>query len=317
MLRSGDRVARRLDISGARSANMLPALHSLLAGFVRRTWLVTVVAMVVCAGFAAHAVAALSEELVVDSLSRRTAPVPRVTSQPPPRISLDGAILVMRNIFCSTCVPSNEPGPTGHYQGQPAILIATGLGRDSRATVRVLATDVQGDWSVGDTIPGVGRVDRIGPTSIDVSDTFGEHARLSLLETPQPSKGPGAATPGPAKPDDFPGVNKVSEGVYEVERSIVRELVTGAAKPTGVRATPLIDSKSGEVKGVRMLGVRPGSVAAALGLKSNDILDAINGEPIKTAQQLLDLYAKLDMLNNVELSGTRGGKPLSLVLRLR
>jgi len=302
---------------------MLPALQSLLAGFVRRTWLVTLVAVLVCGSFAAHAVAALSEDVVAESLrSPRVAPAPRPAPSPP-RIILDGAILVARNIFCSTCTNVTEPGPAGRsYQGQPAILIATNLGAtDSRATVRVVPTDVQGDWTLGETIPGVGRVDRIGPTSIDVSDTAGATTRLSLLEAPP---GSGAATPGPAaaaatKPEGpYAGrIKQVADGVYEVDRALVRELVTGASKPTGVRALPVLD-KNGEVKGVRMLGVRPDSVAGALGLKTGDIIAAIDGEPIKTAQQLLDLYAKLDQLEKVELTGTRSGaKALGLTLHLR
>jgi hypothetical protein len=300
---------------------MLPALQTLLAGFVRRTWLVTLVAVLVCGSFAAHAVAALSEDVVVDSLrSPRVAPAPSPAPRPP-RAILDGAILVARNIFCSTCTNVTGPGPAGGmYRGQPAILIATNLGAsDSRATVRVVPTDVQGDWTLGETIPGVGRIDRIGPTSIDVSDTAGATTRLSLLEVP--GSGSGAATPGPAastKEGPYAGrIKQVADGVYEVDRALVRELVTGASKPTGVRALPVLD-KNGEVKGVRMLGVRPDSVAGALGLKTGDIIAAIDGEPIKTAQQLLDLYAKLDQLEKVELTGTRTGtKPLGLTLHLR
>jgi len=298
---------------------LLPTLRSLLAGFVRRTWLVTLVAVAVCGSFAAHAVAALSEEAVAESLSPRTAPVRRQTPEPP-RAALDSSILVVRNIFCSTCAPVLfEPGPTGHYQGEPALLIATALGPEAnaaRATVRVPASEVQGEWALGDTIPGVGRVDRIGPTSIDVSDAHGETARLSLLEVkPAPAAATAEAQP---KPDDpYAGrVKQLADGVYEVDRSLVRELVTGAAKPTGVRAIPVI-TKDGTIGGIRMLGVRPGSIAAAVGLKNGDILSAIDGDPIKTAQQLLDLYAKLDQTDKVELQGTRAGKPLAVQLHLR
>lgn len=303
----------------------LPTLRSLLAGFVRRTWLVTLVAVAVCGNFAAHAVAALSEEVVAESLSPRTAPARRPTPAPPPRApraTLDGAILVVRNIFCSTCAPVlYEPGPTGHYQGEPAVLIATALGPDvnaARATVRVLASEVQGEWALGDTIPGVGHVDRIGPTSIDVSDTRGETTRLSLLETPTKPAPAAATANAQPKPDDpYAGrVKQLADGVYEVDRSLVRELVTGAAKQTGVRAIPVLD-KAGAIAGIRLLGVRAGSVPAAIGLKSNDVLGAIDGEPIKTAQQLLDLYAKLDQTDKVELQGTRGAKPLAVQLHLK
>ncbi len=73
----------------------------------------------------------------------------------------------------------------------------------------------------------------------------------------------------------------------------------------------------GDVKGVRLASVRAGSIPAAVGLKNADVINAIDGDPIKSAQQLLDLYAKLDQLSSVELQGLRGGKPLAISLRLR
>jgi hypothetical protein len=47
------------------------------------------------------------------------------------------------------------------------------------------------------------------------------------------------------------------------------------------------------------------------------VLSAVDGEPIKTAQQMLDLYAKVDQVSSVEFGGTRGGKPLALHLNLK
>ncbi len=66
-----------------------------------------------------------------------------------------------------------------------------------------------------------------------------------------------------------------------------------------------------------MFAVTPSSVAGALGLRTGDLISAIDGEPLKGAQQLLDLYAKLDQVDAVELQGARGGKPLEIGLRLR
>ncbi len=66
-----------------------------------------------------------------------------------------------------------------------------------------------------------------------------------------------------------------------------------------------------------VFGVKPGSAAHAIGMKNGDQITAIDGDPIKNAQQLLDLYAKLDNLTGVELQGQRAGKPLAIALRLR
>nr|MBA3464821.1 PDZ domain-containing protein [Deltaproteobacteria bacterium] len=110
-------------------------------------------------------------------------------------------------------------------------------------------------------------------------------------------------------------IKKLGENSYEVDRALVRELVSGAAQPGKMRMVPIV--KAGEVQGVRVFGVQTGTPAHAIGMKNSDVINAIDGDPIKNAQQLLDLYAKLDQLTSVELQGTRAGKPLAIQLRLR
>jgi hypothetical protein len=295
---------------------ILPALQRLAGGFVRRTWLVTLAAMMVCAVFAARAVAAYVE---ADHLTMPPVSPPRVPQvKPAPRpAAIDPDVLSERNIFCSDCVLID--GDSGEkFTGHPAVLIATSLGAKPRATVRVIPTEAQGSWGIEETIPGVGRIARIGGGSIDVIDGAGKTKQLKLLE-PAAGQGGGAATPdaGPAAPaDPFANrVKKLSDGSYEVERDVVRELVAMGGQNQGVRAVPVF--QKGEIKGLRFLGVKSTSIAAAIGLKSNDVLGAIDGEPIKTAQQLLDIYSKLDKLGGVELQGTRAGKPLVVSLRFR
>ena len=63
--------------------------------------------------------------------------------------------------------------------------------------------------------------------------------------------------------------------------------------------------------------MRPTSAAGQLGLRSGDTISAIDGDNIKTMDQMLELYGKLDRLGGIELQGTRGGKPLSVQLRFK
>lgn len=292
-------------------------LHMLVVGLVRRTWFVVLVAVILCAGFAARGVAALVEADYLAPMPTPGTPLPAGARQAarPARTPPDSSGFVARNMFCSTCDPEpSGPGPTdASYTGRPAVLIATSMGLDPRATVRVLETEVQGSWGVRDQIPGVGTVTRIGWTSIDVVDGTGRLAKLSLIETGAPPPPPVAAA------DDAPfsaRIKKLDDTTYEVDRALVRELVSDTAKAGKMRMLPII-GKEGEVKGVRVLGVSAGSLGAALGLRNADVISAIDGEPIKTAQQMLDLYAKLDQLSTVELQGTRAGKPLVRTLKLR
>jgi hypothetical protein len=301
---------------------LLPALQNIIGGFVRRTWLVTLVAVMVCAFFAARAVAAYVEADHLTTTGPTAAPprVPLPKPAPAPRTPPDPSVISERNIFCSACTPMMTPGSANAYSGQPAILIATSLGNMPRATVRVIPTEAQGSWGLEDTIPGVGKITRIGAATIDVVDTAGNPKQLSLFDSSTGTSGPGAATPDPgaaSKPaSPFASrVKKLGDNSFEVDRDVVRELVAAGGQNTGVRAIPVMTK--GEVSGLRLVGVRPTSIAAALELKSNDILSSIDGESIKTMQQLLDLYGKLDKLNGIELQGTRGGKPLAVQLKFR
>lgn len=290
-----------------------------LAGLVTRTWFITIVTVIICAWFLAKAANSIIEAEALTDAPTSTVPI---TATPRPitaaRTKLDGT-KIDRNIFCSSCEPTAVAAGPAQYTGEPAVLIATMLGPDPRATVRVLASEAQGSWGMGERIPGVGMIDRIGSTSIDVVDVSGHRGTISLLDAQAAGapKRTDAATSAPAAPADpfADKVRKIADNDYEVDRQLVRDLVTGTSKPGGVRAVPMM--KGTEVQGIRMLGVRPGSVAAALGLKSNDVIAAIDGDQIKNVQNLLDLYAKLDNINAVELTGTRAGKPLALTLRLR
>jgi hypothetical protein len=289
-------------------------------GVVRRTWSITVIAVVSCGVFAAHAAASLvaagylspgAEATPRPGVVRPVEPAPPGGHHRPA-----GRQLVERNMFCASCTPVAGAAAGTDFVVPPAVLIETSLGGEPRATVHVLASEVQGSWGVGDTIPGLGRLDRIAPRWIELVDPAGHRGRLSLLE---PAAGRGSDTamsesPAPAAPWST-RIKKLDEQNYDVDRDLVRELVTGAAKPGGMRFLPKLDH--GEVKGVRVYGVTAGSIPSALGLSNGDTLEAIDGAPLKDLNQLLELYARLDQLSAVELSGTRAGKPLTRTLRLR
>jgi hypothetical protein len=297
-------------------------LQSWFGGLVRRTWIVTAITVISCAAFAAHATTSLVEAdyLAPSAHGGASSPEAALPAHPAPPaahpLRATANQLVERNMFCSSCAPASAPGPADSPSLQAAVLIETSLGREPRATVRVLASEVQGSWGLGDTIPGLGAVDRISPTWIEVVDGAGHRGRLSLRELVA-GHDPGTPTPTPSAPTNpwADRIKKLDDQNYEVDRTLVRELVTSASKPGGMRFMPMLDH--GQIKGVKILGVKEDSIPFALGLKTSDSLEAIDGAPLKDANQLLDLYARLDQLSAVELSGTRAGKPLVRTLRLR
>ena len=292
---------------------MKRAVHGIFVVLVRRTWLVALATVTVCAALSARAVAALLEAsyLVPNAPPAGVSPPPRTEPPPRTRKPADASGLVERNMFCSTCTRTDGPGPASLFSPD-AILIATSIGDAPRATVRVPASEVQGSWGVGDEIPGVGTIETIGWTWIDI-ESNGRRGRLSLMGAATPTAAAAPAAPASEWADR---IKKIDDHTFEVDRSLVRDLVGGVAKAGGgVRVVPLT-GEHGELNGLRIYGVRDGSLPAALGLKTGDTLQAVNNSKIESANTLLNLYAQLDTLNNVVLDGTRAGKPLTLTLRL-
>jgi hypothetical protein len=292
---------------------MLNLAHILLADLVRRTWLVTVVAVIACSAFAARAVASLVEASYLAPAPSGAPPPPSRQEVTAPRPRPDGKSLVERNIFCSTCTAVIEPGSADSFVPD-AVLIATSLGAEPLATLRVPGSEVQGSWGLGERIPGVGTVSEIGWSTIEITDATGRRGHLSLLA-------PGAATSardsGPAAPATpwADRIRKIDDHTYEVERSLVSELVGGTVRPGGTRIMPV--SENGKLTGLRIYGAGDSTIAGALGLHNGDVISDVNGKHIESANTLIQLYGQIDTLNTVELDGTRAGKPLGLTLRLR
>lgn len=280
---------------------------------VRRTWPLVAVTVLACAAFSARVAWALVEASYLPPAPPATSPrMPKVDTTLKPRMTPDGGALVQRNMFCSTCGPIAGPGPTDVFQPD-AILIATSIGDEPRATVRVPASEAQGAYAIGDTVPGLGKIDSIGWVSIEIIDEHGRRGRLVLTGAATPGKQPETAPP--ANDPWADRIKKIDDHTYEVDRSLVRDLVGGSVKAGGVRVIPMTDH--GEMTGMRLFGANAGSLPAALGLQNGDVLKTVNNTELKSANVLLGLYGQLDQLNVVELGGTRAGKPLALTLRLR
>ena len=287
---------------------MSPALSNLFAALLRRTWLVGALAVAACAAFAARAVASLSEAMYLAPDAHASAVSPLAPAPQKPKARPDSNAFVVRNMFCSTCAPAIGPGPTDSFVPD-ATLIATSVGASSSCTLRT--GFVFGTFGEGDHVPGIGTLDHVGFSFCDFADGT-RHGRLTFgLEASV------AATTAVPEKDPWDGrLKKIDDHTFEVDRSLVRELVSGAAKPGAVRITPIPGDNS-TLAGLRFGAVREGSLPASLGIKNGDLISEINGTHIANANTLLDVLAKLDQLNVVEVDGTRAGKPLGITLRLR
>ena len=297
------------------------ALHHLVAGLIRRTWPLAAATTAVCAVFAAHTVTSL-----LDAQIPEPSPPPVVAPQPvkAPVVAArakDGDAFAERNMFCSACAPvvAAKPGSTDSFVPD-AVLIATSVGDQPTATLFVRANQAQGSWGVGERVPGLGTIQRISFVTTEVVDDSGRHGILSLVDPGGAVGREGAATPSPTAAADANDpyadrLKKIDDHTFEVDRSLVRELVGGSMTKAGARIMPQ-PGKDGTLAGLKVFGVNPTGLAGRLGLKNGDMIEGVNNTKIESANTLLTMYSQLDTLNTVEVEGTRGGKPLIVTLRL-
>jgi type II secretion system protein C len=298
----------------------------LLAYVARRVPVVGIVTTVLCAVFAARTIGHLAEAGIVDEAQAAT-PVPRRPAAAPAvtPATRDHDALVARNMFCSDCGPAAAPSapgaPTGvQVTALPLLLIATSVGTSPVATIRDTSTGAQGAYGVGDRLRGAGPIERIAGTTVQFrNEALGRSERIDLLAAERPAAAPTDAAPTATTSDEpwRKSIRAIDDHTFEVERSLVKELIASGtgAKVKGVRLAPHI--QGGKLAGVRVAQARPDSMAAAVGLRTGDVIEVVDGVRLTSPDDMLTLMARLNTITGARVQGRRGGQPFELQYQLR
>jgi general secretion pathway protein C len=303
----------------------------------RYFWLVPVIAVVLCAFYAAKAAAHIAEAKLLGD-SKTAPPVRQVANAPTApvvaRHSKDGIQLNQRNMFCSECTPTVAAvtDPSSVPLTSLALqLVATNVSQDkelSFASVMHSETQFSGGYRIGDKIPGAGPVKEIHFKYIDF-ENGGRVERLAMAGAtpnipppPPPAEVVAAAPPPPgAKGDELAeainsGIKKIDDNNYEIDRSLVdKGLANPMAIAKGARIVPSV--KDGKADGFKLYAIRQNSVYAKLGLTNGDTLQSINGFELNSAEQALEVYTKLREASSLDVSLTRRGKPVNIKYSIR
>lgn len=111
-------------------------------------------------------------------------------------------------------------------------------------------------------------------------------------------------------------IRKLSDTEFEIERSAIDQIMDNQLELTkNVRLVP--ESKDGKVVGIRLFGIRPGSLPALLGLENGDLLQSINGFSMASPESALSAYAQLPRASLLDVRLERRGAPLSLSIHIR
>jgi general secretion pathway protein C len=240
------------------------------------------------------------------------------------------AKLDKRNPFCPTCVPETGvvvmadgpmPSATGALPPSklPLRLQATMEAENpaqSLATIYDVERNIVGIYGRGDVIrPGVilASVD-LGAVQLQRGTGFERLELGAVVEPPAPPP-----TEGKAKPakDDAPAestaISCATDDNCTVERAFVEEVLANPAKLAS--QAPRISPAPGG--GYKVSGVKKNSFVSQLGVKSGDVILAVNGESLVGLDQVMGLVTKLSRATNISVTIERKGKPIEKQIEIR
>ena len=95
-----------------------------------------------------------------------------------------------------------------------------------------------------------------------------------------------------------------------IDRPTVNRILDAQAELMKARIAP---EKDGDrVVGMKVTGIKPGSVLAQIGIENGDRLETVNGYEMSDPQKMLEAYARLRLADRLVLRVSRGGRPTEL-----
>jgi len=268
-----------------------------------RGWLVDLLAISVASTVLAHLAATLCDRgppPPVATIGHRS-PAPAAPKSPP---------IIARNLFCSSC-GEGTPGP-----GRAPLPLTVVAILHAPPPLRVGASlaVVRDDEARGYRLVGVGdrlrdaTVVAVGETRVAVSRGVATEL-LDLLARPLPG-------PGPAPSVAEQGIRRLADGSFEIGRATLEAVL--ADTPALLQAARILpELRDDRPAGFRLLSVRPAGVLARIGLRSGDVVIAVNGLPLTSPEGGLDAFVKLRSAAHLSLALERNGQRLTQEYRIR
>ncbi len=267
----------------------------------------------------------VSKRIEVEPSSASGANTKRNVSFEDYRVILDRNIFDSRNIEVAaepTAAPEelNLEGPAVKT-ALPIKLVGTvsvGDGTDRRSSATISGGSAKGEetYTVGDEkqfSPGV-QITKILPDRVE----FINNRRLEFVgietfgggvSTSQPISSLEKAPPPPTSGGGG-GVQDLGQNKYVVDRAEIENAMTNVDELfTQIRAVPQM--QGGKSTGLKLLSIRSGSLFAKLGLKRNDVLERINGQPVDMRRGL-EIFTQLKDSESISIDLVRDGQKTTL-----
>ncbi|WP_437785566.1 type II secretion system protein GspC [Sorangium sp. So ce1097] len=135
-------------------------------------------------------------------------------------------------------------------------------------------------------------------------------------KAPAQSPAPRPPRRGALPPEIASKIRKVSDREFIVDRSAIDLVLEKQGEL--MRSARIVPAREGErVIGVRLARVTPNSLLTALGLRTGDTIRSINGFDMTDPQSALQAYARLRSADNLAIAVQRGGKDMTIDLRIQ
>lgn len=170
-------------------------------------------------------------------------------------------------------------------------------GDKSVAVLEDRRTGAQGVYRRGERCGDV-EIRRILPRAVVIDAGRGEE----LLALDSATGGAGGQSPAPP--------------ATVVDRTdVAAELPTAPQSDRQIRTR--LDHRDGRLRGLIVYNIHPGSAFARMSLLDGDVILAINGVPVTTTAEILELYDTMERGGTFSLEVDRGESPQELQLEIR
>lgn len=143
----------------------------------------------------------------------------------------------------------------------------------------------------------------------------GKREVLTIERPVQRAKGRIPRSIQPPSTDDARGVKGGDNKEVVIQRSRIEDAIKNVNQlMKHVRIRPHFTN--GQPDGLRLTGVRPGTIFTEIGFRNGDIITGVNGKSIESVDDALKFYTSLKNESNVDLQLRRRGKERSIKYRV-
>lgn len=273
--------------------------------------------LILCAFFLSDLVVILLEKWLPEVQAPR-APIADVLPPPPPSIASYEPIW-SRNLFSSRGLlpgegdlgmPNMDAAPI--RTALPLALIGTIMMQDPRLSIATLEDKANGRQvypvRVEDEVPGMFRVLEVEARKVVFLNLQTNRKEfVDLPEDDSASQSPVVfASPGSS------GIQQKSMNHFVMSRAEIDAQMANISQVlTQARAIPHFEN--GVPVGLRLIQIVPGSLYDKAGIKNEDVLKAVDGEPVANdPTKGMELLTKLKTAKGLEITVNRGGRDVTI-----